>query len=55
MVWGFMLRVLSRFLGFKALDFIGLGFLGFYWFRVSGLLFFVFLGFNIYDLGLNRV
>jgi len=24
-----MLRVLSRFLGFRALDFLGLGFLGF--------------------------
>jgi len=34
-----MLKVLSMFLGFRDLDFLGLGL----------------LGFNIYDLGLNRV
>jgi len=55
MVYGFVLRVLSRFLWFCALDFLDLGFLGLYRLRVLGLRFFVFLGFNIYDLGLNRV
>ena len=50
-----MLRVLSKFLGFGALDLLSLGFLGFYRFSVTDLRFLVFLGFNIYDLGLNRV
>jgi len=45
-----MLRDLSRFLGFRVLDFLSLGFLGF-----PAYVFFVLLGFNIYNLGLNRV
>ena len=55
MVQGFMLRVLFRFLGISSMDFLCLGFLGFYRFRILGLHFFVFLGFNRYNLGLNRV
>jgi len=50
-----MLRVLSRLLGFSALEFFGFGFLWFYSLGFRAYVFFLFLGFNIYDLWFNRV